>query len=58
MERCLHHYLWHNGGLVRSAWVKWEICIMDKEDGGLGIMSVRQQFKKYMVKTIDGLLRS
>eukprot|EP00249_Psilotum_nudum_P025408 c29832_g1_i1 orf=3-482(+) len=50
IERRLRHYLWHNGGHSRMAWVKWDICTMRKEDGGLGIRSLREQVKKYVVK--------
>eukprot|EP00249_Psilotum_nudum_P025658 c30408_g1_i1 orf=144-419(+) len=32
LEKRLQHYLWHNGGVSRIAWVNWDICTMRKED--------------------------
>eukprot|EP00249_Psilotum_nudum_P034446 c5350_g1_i1 orf=39-428(+) len=58
LEQRLRHYLWHKGGSSRLAWISWEICTMHKEEGGLGICSIREQVAKYVAKTIDGLCLS
>eukprot|EP00249_Psilotum_nudum_P005115 c18597_g1_i1 orf=199-663(+) len=58
MERCLRHYLWHNGGTSKTTWVKWEICTMKKEQGGLGIRSLREQAQKYAVKQVERMILS
>eukprot|EP00249_Psilotum_nudum_P027239 c34678_g1_i1 orf=47-229(+) len=55
-EKRLWHYLWHNGGDSRVAWVKWELCTMRKEEGGLGVCSPKLQSRKFVLKYIDGMI--
>eukprot|EP00249_Psilotum_nudum_P032229 c47501_g1_i1 orf=3-332(-) len=50
LEKCIQHYLWHNGGMSKMVWVKWDICTMKREDGGLGLRSIHDQANMYVLK--------
>eukprot|EP00249_Psilotum_nudum_P032132 c47312_g1_i1 orf=2-490(+) len=46
------------GGESRVAWVKWEICTMRKEEGGLGVGSPRLQVERFVLKYVDRMIQS
>jgi hypothetical protein len=59
LEQILHSYLWAKyGGAWGLPMVPWDVCIMPKDEGGLGLIDVATQgtilVAKWVVRCLEG----